>query len=180
MTISEPSAENKTLVGKANSFIQQLISNPLEQTTQSNILPVAHRPGSPRSLALQKNDLEAEYMHEISHMTAAIQQKQFELQSLPEAEDKNDMRNVLESELKILKEEAAIFSDSKFKAAQALEAESGLKQDEEMKEMDDAVSKIKRIVVVLEPDTLKRTLKPVRYFSDLQAQIESFHPGFIG
>jgi hypothetical protein len=42
----------------------------------------------------------------------------------------------------------------------------------------DAVAKFKRIVVVLESDSLKRTLKPVRYFSDLQAQIESFHRGF--
>ena len=71
MIISEPSAEKKTLVGKANSFIQHLISNPLEQTTSSNILAV--QPGSPRSLALQKNDLEQEYMQEISQMTAEIQ-----------------------------------------------------------------------------------------------------------
>jgi hypothetical protein len=60
MTISEPSVEKKTLVGKANSFIQQLISNPLEQTEPSNIF--AAQPRSSRSLALQKNDLEEEYI----------------------------------------------------------------------------------------------------------------------
>ena len=71
MTVSEPSAEKKTLVEKANNFIQQLMSNPLEQTTQPNI--VAVQPGSPRSLALQKNDLEQEYIQEFSQMTAMIQ-----------------------------------------------------------------------------------------------------------
>jgi hypothetical protein len=45
-------------------------------------------------------------------MTATIQQKEFELQSLPEGEDDNNTRNLLESELNILKEKAAILSDS--------------------------------------------------------------------
>jgi hypothetical protein len=55
-------------------------------------------------LALQKNDLEEECIREFSQMTAAIQQKEFELQSLSEGEGNSDTRNLLESELNILKD----------------------------------------------------------------------------
>ena len=63
-------------------------------------------------------------------MTAAIQQKQFELQSLPEGDDNKDTYNLLKSGLNIVKEKAAIFSDSKFKAAQALDAQIGMEETE--------------------------------------------------
>jgi hypothetical protein len=128
-----PSAEKNTLVGKANSFIQNLISNPLEQTTSSNIFAV--QPGSPRSLALQRNDLEQENIQEISQMTADIQQKEFELQGLAEGEDSNNTHKLLESQLKILEDKTAVFSDcklTKFKAAQALDTQIGLIQEAEM------------------------------------------------
>ena len=82
MTIPEASTEKKTLVGKANSFIQQLINQPSDQTTGSQ----ACQPGSPRSLALERNELEREYIQENSQITVAIQQKEFEIQSLTEAE----------------------------------------------------------------------------------------------
>jgi hypothetical protein len=77
-----------------------------------------------------------------------IQQKEFELQGLAEGEDSNNSHKLLESQLKILKDKAAVFSDCKFKAAQALDTQIGLIQEAEMKEMDDAVAKFKRIVVV--------------------------------
>jgi hypothetical protein len=48
-------------------------------------------------------------------MTAAIQQKEFELQSLSEGEGNSDTRNLLDAELNILKERAAIFLNSKFR-----------------------------------------------------------------
>jgi hypothetical protein len=175
MTISEESIEKKTLVGKANSFIQQLINQPSDQTTG----PQTCQPGSPRSLALRRNELEEDYIHENSQITMAIQQNEFELETMTEAEDENDKRHVLKSEIKVLNDQAKILLDSKFKAAQALDNEIGLKQNREMDEMDDVISKIKQIVVVLESDSVKRTLKPARYFSDLQAQIETYHPGFI-
>ena len=174
MTISEESPVKKTLVGKANSFIQQLINQPSDQTTISQPCQL----GSPRSLALQRNELEKEYIQENSQITVVIQQKEFELQSLTEAEDENDKRHVLKSEIKVLKDQATRLLDSKLKAAQALDNEIGLKKDREMDEMDDVISKFKRIVVVLEPDSIKRTIKPARYFSDLQALIETYHPGF--
>jgi hypothetical protein len=44
------------------------------------------------------------------------------------------------------------------------------------------VAKFKRIVIQIESDNgdigLKRSLKPARYYSDLQAQVETFHPGY--
>jgi hypothetical protein len=178
MINSEQSAGKQSLVGKANSFIQQLISLPSDHTGTSSVFPIQRQPGSPRSLALKRNELELEHMQKISEMTVEIQQKECEIQNLPESVEQNDNRNVLESELKILKEKLASFSNLKLQASLALDAEIGLKQDEEMKEMDEVVSKFKRIVVILESDSIKRTLKPVRYYSDLQAQIETFHPGF--
>ena len=58
---------------------------------------------------------------------------------MAEDEDNNNTHKLLESELKILKEKAAVFSDCKFKAAQALDTQIGLKQEGEMKEMHDSL-----------------------------------------
>jgi len=155
MINSEQSAGKQSLVGKANSFIQQLISLPSDHTGTSSVFPIQRQPGSPRSLALKRNELELEHMQKISEMTVEIQQKECEIQNLPESVEQNDNRNVLESELKILKEKLASYSNLKLQASLALDAEIGLKQDEEMKEMDEVVSKFKRIVVILESDSIK-------------------------
>ena len=102
-----------------------------------------------------RNKMELEYLQEISQMNLAIQQKEFELQSLIEAEEYQDKRQALESEIKTLKEKADSFTESKFKAAQALNNEIDLIQEIEMKDMDDAISTIKRIAVVLKSDSDK-------------------------
>ena len=46
----------------------------------------ACQPGSPRSLALQRNELEEEYIQEHTQISVLIQQKEFELQSLTDAD----------------------------------------------------------------------------------------------
>lgn len=171
MTIAEICGEKESLVGKANNFMKHLISNNLEEVS-----PL--RPGSPRSLALEKNHLQEDFFREYSLLTASILNKEQEIEKLPEGEENNETLKLLQSDVTSLKQKAASISDAKLKAIQALDTQIGEKQAEEMEEMYDTVNKFKRIVVLLECGSLQRTFKPVRYFSDLQAQIEALHPGF--
>lgn len=58
----------------------------------------------------------------------------------------------------------------------------GMKQAKDMEEIDIEVAKFKRIVIQIQSDTgencIARSLKPARYYSDLQSFVETLHPGF--
>ena len=49
-----------------------------------------------------------------------------------------------------------------------------------MKAMEKVVMKLKRVEIIIKDDQAsnKRRIQPTKYFSDLQAQIETFHPGY--
>jgi hypothetical protein len=171
------SAKNKTIIEKASKLVNELIAKNSE--TSSSI--ARQTGGSPRSLALQRNEIEVEYMQEMAQLNSFIQEKKLELERISREDDEKSQREraSLESELLALDEKAAAVKETRFNAAAALDTEIGLKHELEAKEMEQAAAKYKRIVVTLEQEDIKRTLKPVRYFSDLQAQLETYHPGFI-
>jgi hypothetical protein len=92
--------------------------------------------------------------------------------------DSNFKRQKLESEIDKLREKAASFTAEKLRMATDLDAEISSRQADEMNEMETQVTSFRRIVVDLDSGKIVRTLKPARYFADLQSQIEAFHPGY--
>lgn len=164
----------KTLAGAANSFFSTLIMNPSATTVKP-----FHRPGSPRSLALERNDMEREYIDATNRMNSIILEKEYQVKHWQQnSQNPNETLESLMSELDGLKKELADHHALKHQEALDLDMAIGLQQSQELEEIKQVSARFKRIVVALVPGDLQRILKPVCYYCDLQSQLESIHPGF--
>lgn len=154
--------------------------NPVRETTVS-LAP--RRPKSPRSLAFQIKDLEQEYSLLICDLTRQIEKKECELKQLPLNDSVDDdqfdaISNQLEAEIKAYKSKISYFEEECANAVSILNTQIENSRQGEMDTMDKALQSIERIIISLPSEKIRRTLQPFRYFSDLQASIETLHRGF--
>ena len=180
MTVAEPretdASSSSSILGKASHMLKNIIGHDEEQG-------IAGLNESPRSLAVKRNEMEAEFIDKMAEVNTSIMQLEFRLNQLQPCESTPEIetqRTQLVQEIETLKKEAAAFSAAKLKLATDLDTKIGQNQQQDMAAMNLIVAKFKRIEVTCvgtENRKTTRTLKPVRYFSDLQAQVETYNPG---
>ena len=166
-------------------MITALANSPSNSTIDDlNVQEPIARSKSPKSLANEMNVLEARYIAELEKKSQAIQEKEAELNqaevdlsmNVDDAAQTGLQTLILrlETELGNLQKDKEDFAAEQLQSARALDARIGVLQQEEVDQMTNAVSSIKRVVI--ECATAKtRTVKPYSVFSSLQKYLE-LHP----
>lgn len=147
--------------------------------------------GSPKTLALMKNEYEVEFMNEIQEKKLNHTRLEQELEacelSYQQAEKADEMTEEFTVKKKMLEQEIASsetdiqrFYNEGHTTAQKLDQAIMAANQKEFEDISEVSKRYKRIVVELKTEntSLTRMFKPLKSFSDLQLRVEAQNPGF--